>query len=178
MKDLPREYSYISIMPPVLDQGKSFKCVCYTLTAYLDWKVNKDEGDNISDNFDINKLYSIRARQDLNGMSIKEALHYLRHTGLNNIKIEGYAKVNSVHHLKSALILNGPCPCGLMVKDSNRSDFWNGDTVEGGHAVLIVGYNQDGFIIRNSWGTKWGDHGYALLPYDSFRQFLEVWTIY
>ena len=22
------------------------------------------------------------------------------------------------------------------------------------------------FLIRNSWGTGWGDHGYGWLPYD------------
>jgi len=32
----------------------------------------------------------------------------------------------------------------------------------GGHAVCIVGYRRDGrFIIRNSWGTQWGDKGFA-----------------
>jgi hypothetical protein len=35
-------------------------------------------------------------------------------------------------------------------------------TARGGHAVAIVGYKEDGsFIIRNSWGTGWGDVGYA-----------------
>lgn len=32
----------------------------------------------------------------------------------------------------------------------------------GGHAVCIVGYTPDYFIIRNSWGaTGWGDKGFA-----------------
>lgn len=26
----------------------------------------------------------------------------------------------------------------------------------GGHAFVIVGYDQDGFIVQNSWGPKWG----------------------
>lgn len=34
-------------------------------------------------------------------------------------------------------------------------------TANGGHAVCIVGYNKNGFIIRNSWGESWGDKGYA-----------------
>ncbi len=33
---------------------------------------------------------------------------------------------------------------------------------EYGHAVCIVGYTPDYFIIRNSWGTSdWGDNGFA-----------------
>ena len=31
----------------------------------------------------------------------------------------------------------------------------------GGHAVCLVGYTPDYFIVRNSWGTSWGDKGYA-----------------
>lgn len=35
-------------------------------------------------------------------------------------------------------------------------------TVAGGHAICIVGYRPDGrFIVRNSWGTAWGDKGFA-----------------
>ena len=38
----------------------------------------------------------------------------------------------------------------------------------GGHAVLIVGYDDSMqmFIVRNSWGEKWGDKGYFYLPYN------------
>ena len=33
------------------------------------------------------------------------------------------------------------------------------------HAMLLVGYNdrQSIFIVRNSWGTSWGDQGYGYL---------------
>jgi hypothetical protein len=34
-------------------------------------------------------------------------------------------------------------------------------TKRGGHAVAIVGYTPDHFIVRNSWGTRWGDRGFA-----------------
>lgn len=37
-----------------------------------------------------------------------------------------------------------------------------------GHAYAIVGYDETGFLIQNSWGTEWGSHGYALLPYDDW----------
>jgi C1A family cysteine protease len=48
-----------------------------------------------------------------------------------------------------------------------------GDGVEGGHAVLAVGYDDKkkigkhtgALLIRNSWGTEWGAAGYGWLPY-------------
>jgi C1A family cysteine protease len=37
----------------------------------------------------------------------------------------------------------------------------------GGHAVLAVGYDEPSkrFIVRNSWGDKWGLAGYFTIPY-------------
>jgi C1A family cysteine protease len=37
----------------------------------------------------------------------------------------------------------------------------------GGHAVLAVGYEDktQRFIVRNSWGSKWGKKGYFTMPY-------------
>jgi hypothetical protein len=39
---------------------------------------------------------------------------------------------------------------------------------DGGHAIAIVGYTRDGFIIQNSWGKHWGFNGLALLPYEDW----------
>lgn len=47
------------------------------------------------------------------------------------------------------------------------------DRVEGGHAIVAVGYKDDkviggdkgAILIRNSWGTNWGEAGYGWLPY-------------
>ena len=48
-----------------------------------------------------------------------------------------------------------------------------GDTLEGGHAILAVGFDDKkkigkdngALLIRNSWGTRWGAQGYGWLPY-------------
>jgi C1A family cysteine protease len=40
-------------------------------------------------------------------------------------------------------------------------------SIEGGHAVVICGYNDDTqrFTVRNSWGDGWGWDGYCYMPY-------------
>ncbi|WP_420382304.1 C1 family peptidase [Novosphingobium sp.] len=39
------------------------------------------------------------------------------------------------------------------------------------HAMTVIGYDEDRQALRviNSWGTDWGDHGYAWIGYDTFR---------
>ncbi|MBA2480844.1 MAG: C1 family peptidase [Planctomycetes bacterium] len=36
------------------------------------------------------------------------------------------------------------------------------------HAVALVGYNEDGFIVQNSWGPRWGTKGLAVLAYEDW----------
>jgi hypothetical protein len=43
-------------------------------------------------------------------------------------------------------------------------------TIEGGHAFAIIGYNSQGFIVQNSWGTKWGSKGCAIWLYEDWLQ--------
>lgn len=53
-----------------------------------------------------------------------------------------------------------------------------GEQILGGHAVLMVGYDdaKKVFIVRNSWGTKWGDKGYFYMPYDNMKYSMDFWT--
>ncbi len=52
----------------------------------------------------------------------------------------------------------------------------------GGHAVAVVGYDvaTQTFIVRNSWGSEWGDAGYFYMP-ESFlldpSQCSDFWTV-
>lgn len=47
-----------------------------------------------------------------------------------------------------------------------------------GHAFVIVGYTQDGFLIQNSWGEEWGTHGMAVLTYDDWmRNAMDCWVV-
>lgn len=42
------------------------------------------------------------------------------------------------------------------------------ERADSGHAIALVGYTYDGFIIQNSWGESWGQGGFALLPYEDW----------
>jgi hypothetical protein len=50
-------------------------------------------------------------------------------------------------------------------------------SADGGHAIAIVGYTPQGFIIQNSWGPGWGAGGFALLPYEDYLMHAtDVWV--
>lgn len=42
---------------------------------------------------------------------------------------------------------------------------WTQDSIAGGHAILFAGYRHKNgkrqFLVHNSWGQGWGDHGFA-----------------
>jgi hypothetical protein len=65
---------------------------------------------------------------------------------------------------------HGPILAGLSVDATwdnatathGKLDTFQPATVRGGHAIAIVGYTADKrFIVRNSWGTSWGDGGFG-----------------
>jgi hypothetical protein len=51
---------------------------------------------------------------------------------------------------------------------SGKIPFEPGST--GGHAFAIVGYNDHGFLVQNSWGLEWGRNGLAWWSYEDWKQ--------
>ena len=179
---IPKSYSYRKYLPPVVDQGNESICVPCSVSAYLNWRENLPTGSKKDNKIDYHEIYDIR-EDGGDGMTYKEAFRYLRHHGVSSkaglLKINEYALVKSFLQLKEALVMNGPC-FGALPVYGDHDDFWNklpGDGFYGYHAVSIVGYNEDGFIIRNSWGTSFGNNGYVTLKYEDFAKLMEVWTV-
>lgn len=76
----------------------------------------------------------------------------------------------NLNQWKSWLASHGPILAGLSVDQTwdnatathGNLDVFHPNTVRGGHAITIVGYMATGrFIVRNSWGTSWGDRGFG-----------------
>ena len=179
---IPKSYSFKRFLPGVLNQGSQSICVPCSVSAYLNWRENLKTGSKQDNKIDYHEIYNIRTNSG-EGMTFKEAFKYLRHHGVSsnsgNLLIKEYAMIKDIDALKMALIMNGPCVGALPVY-SDRPEFWNregGDTFYGYHAISIVGYNSYGFIIRNSWGTSFGNGGYTTISFEEFNKLLEIWTI-
>jgi C1A family cysteine protease len=72
-------------------------------------------------------------------------------------------------NLKHNLLSFGPIPVGIDTQSLNF-ELYSGGIMDGSHcgkdvdhAVAVVGYTQDYWIIKNSWGDMWGEHGYFKL---------------
>jgi len=74
--------------------------------------------------------------------------------------------------VKTALNDYGPLPIAFYVYEDfmhYKSGVYSYTTGKmlGGHAVLLVGYNdaEQYFIVKNSWNTGWGENGYFRIAY-------------
>lgn len=96
----------------------------------------------------------------------------------NREKISRYMRVEqNLNAMKHCLAAGHPIVVGLTLYSSFQSDQMAesgvgrmpaaGEQIDGGHAVLIVGYNDAAqtFLFRNSWGANWGMGGYFTMPY-------------
>jgi C1A family cysteine protease len=92
-------------------------------------------------------------------------------------RIKSYHRISTVDEMLRCLAEGFPFVFGFTVYDAfesaavARSGVLNmpgpKEKVVGGHAVMAVGYNDRArrFIIRNSWGSDWGQKGYFTMPY-------------
>ncbi len=88
-----------------------------------------------------------------------------------NLRIASYFNLGkNLTNWRTWLATHGPILAGVAVDETwdnatathGKLDTFLPKTVRGGHAVCIVGYTTDKrFIVRNSWGTTWGDKGFA-----------------
>lgn len=99
--------------------------------------------------------------------------------------IHGWAQVapsGNVVAIKQAIMDYGPVACGVAVQ-GNFGAYTGGvfNEYTGGdinHVVCLVGWDDEFdwmgetygvWIMRNSWGSGWGDNGYMYITYDTAR---------
>jgi papain like protease len=62
-------------------------------------------------------------------------------------------------------------PSGDTVAD------WTDEQIDGGHAVLFAGYRhksgQRQFLVHNSWGKDWADHGFGYISEAMVRKYIK-----
>jgi C1A family cysteine protease len=205
-EDTPETLDMRPDLPPVRDQGQQGSCVAQAGVAMKEWQERKDIGyqGRLSPQF----IYNLRSNYPNEGMYVVDLMRILTKWGVCqeshlpyqsttrpseitqsaykdalNFRIKSYAEIpygSDISRVKTTLATNGPCVIAFNVYNYTPQ-FWNqreGDSYIGGHAVAIVGYTKDSFIIRNSWGPDWGDSGYTYYSFNDYsaNKHKEIWT--
>jgi len=87
------------------------------------------------------------------------------------LKVTGYNVVGQHDEETMAVQMNSVGPLSVCVDASSWGSYKGGVLTSCGtqidHCVQAVGYNKTAsppyWIVRNSWGTRWGENGYILL---------------
>ena len=197
---VPETLDFRPDLEDIRSQGRQGSCVAQSVACMKEWqeKIEVKLSGHMSPQF----VYNNRENKDTEGMYCRDAMKILLNIGICReytyrygiieakdkirneafdealkYKIKSYAQVNTINGLKMALYKNGPCivafPCY-----SQDGNFWIdiGNGSLGGHCVAIVGYNHEGFILRNSWGAYWNGDGYTIYPYGDFGSHWDIWT--
>lgn len=198
---LPKTLDLRKDLQPIRNQGSQGSCAAQTSACMKEWQEKKDIELNryMSPQF----IYNNRSNQDSEGMYGRDVMRILKEIGCcfetdyeygiieevdkidselyqkaKNFRISGYAQIKTIEGLKKALFMNGVCYMACPTYNSGIR-MWKpnpGEKQDGGHAMSVVGYIKEGFIIRNSWGEDWGDKGYCIFPYEDFGYAWEWWT--
>jgi C1A family cysteine protease len=94
-------------------------------------------------------------------------------------RISSYVRLNTNDDIKSALMKYGYVVVSMTWHTNYRLKngiyTYTDDETRGGHAVVIYGWNKDGWLVHNSWGKRWGRDGKFIIPFDF--SFNEMWAV-
>ena len=96
----------------------------------------------------------------------------LLNSDASHFKLEATPLPIAIDDVKT--VLSAGCPVHLAMNtgsafsDVGRDGVFNAAEPPSGrhgrHAMLLVGYTGNYYIVKNSWGADWGDKGYSYIP--------------
>lgn len=157
-------------------------------------ETNIDEGTRISLACEVLKRFGV-CREVMNpfnenNLFIPTPILATRESYMNKIKssfkITSQDK-NRVDDVIANLRMGNPVVFGTLIDDywlkyenhNNPIKPVAKENSKGGHAICIVGWVKDKFVIENSWGNYWGDNGFAYLEPEviSSKSSSDFWVI-
>ena len=146
----------------------------------LENSIPEDAGASLADGIKCLETYGLCPETEWPYMPSQFAIKPLDScytNALTHMATKVYNVKTTIQDMKTTLASGTPFVIGIQVYSSFESQEVastgqvpmpkKNDTLLGGHAVLVVGYNDttQKWIVRNSWGTSWGDAGHFYLPY-------------
>jgi len=194
--DLPEKLDLTPWIPPPKHQGNTASCGPHVASAIIEYHANKSRGIRYPASTQF--IYDLRSNAGP-GMMVPDLLRIMqthgtppeitypymdreakpdggpcaevRRPAMDFVSGEWY-QVTDVNIARKALNDVGVL---LIATPLHRFDsqIWHPDgsgAHYGGHATAIVGYDESGFIVRNSWGPHWGpfSNGHDRMSFTDF----------
>lgn len=176
----------------ILNQGMNPSCVGFSSACI---KQEKELREKVSQTFDgawiYKKCKEIDGLPNMPGTFFRIGLKVLQKYGAKPLngsedeasryKIGTYAIVDdmSFEGIKKAYYVNGSLLGGFTGSNQGWQNQWVRPPKVGeilwGHAISIVGYNENYLIGQNSWGVDWGEKGLFYIPKDYLP--FECWAV-
>lgn len=173
---IPDKYS-LPNPPMVLDQGSTPMCAAVSIASIMEWQSMAKDPSNKGRVYDPYQIFNLREDKSMQGMIPREALKSVKNTGVGGNKIDEFAKITNFELLKMSILCNGPVMIGTYAYE-NPIYFWRPEgKLQGGHAVVLLGWEEKGYILQNSWGFNYGESGRIIMPFEDEKYVLEAWTI-
>ena len=182
-EELPKEYK-VEFLPRVLDQGSVNSCVAHGVAGALSANHLKNTGELID--LSVLLIYGLW-RGDLKepGMLVESSLNNGREIGTSprvyapeNLEVpdaiskaKEYAeeypnamafKVGSFYKMRENSNFASDIKKALYQYDLPIVTVKNASSSR--HCELIVGWDEDNFILQNSYGEEWGNKGFHKVP--------------
>lgn len=168
--DLPTAYIAPAPLPPVVDQDGTPMCVAYSEGWMKAWEDLRDQGLFNPDE----PLFFQQIGGGPDGAFTRFGFERMRTHGY---PVQGNAAAAAVHKIAAyysvdvdrrslceAIVAFGP----LVISTPWYNSWWSteadGDlrpptSQVGGHAIVVIGYDDQGLWLQNSWGSSWGVKG-------------------
>ena len=191
-EELPKSYILPDDrLPKVRNQGNVGACVAFACVEIMEVlnRVEFDADKTFSAGFFYG--YNRDAGEDFEGMYPSRALEHCRKTGsvptmyfdelreMPEMKklVEGrkdLAEIAEKYRIKGYSAITSPKYNIDKVNNALYSNQYpllaiSNKYFGGSHAIIIVGWEKDGWVIQNSWGEKWGKNGRKTVPFDAIN---------
>ena len=175
----PLERDNRDLVSPIENQGSKPFCAAYSVCTIFESMYWKYSGKLL--NIDQDHVYARAKQLDGNsedGTYLESAIQAcaeLMKINPYNVNMEIYYNDHTnktIEHIKHLIHKYDLIHAGFLITSAwyectnSKYIIQNGGINQGGHAVVISGYDQTGVYITNSWGKEWGATGMAILPWN------------
>jgi C1A family cysteine protease len=171
----------------IKNQGQCGSCWAFSTTGSLEGLSKLADGSlqSFSEQYLVDCDYSILGNRGCDGGLMDNAFKHVKKNGIpleneyrnytakretcdktvkKDFKIKGYVDIKDCTSLANALTGR---PISIAVDATNWHKYGTGifnDCKTGlNHGVLLVGATDASWVVKNSWGTSWGEKGYIRL---------------